>query len=489
MTALSATAAPRLSAAPTVADPGNDDARRFVVGMVIPTGLIVSIIIGSGSLTLLMALCSIGAALVFPELGLMTLAVAAPLLSRPILPAPGYPIALVGAAFLGCLYRLPIERPKLRVSPAMLVALAFLLYVIVRQAPQLLAGYSSVDDHWTGSLMTKLLTGMFVVLDTALILRHRSVYPLIAALIVSGVATAMVAITTSSLDPQGILAALVAPSTDAPSRPSGSFGDPNEYGLFLSSVAVLCVGWLVSFTGRRLLRLLLVAALAVLAIGLGVSMSRTATISLLAGLVALAFARSWRAGAVATVGAIAIGVVIYPLLIDARVTASFGSVTSFGTSALAQSDQGRLARVLAGPALFISSPIFGVGLGGYQVLTGDASHNYYMTLLAEEGLVGSVLWGLVLVSVAYALRHRPPIARSIGYASFVVFLMGSMFLDPPHEDQMSVLMAAAVVAALVGDWGDATPEAHKTASLPSPGKPGPQRHAGVPLSSQRSANR
>jgi O-antigen ligase len=119
---------------------------------------------------------------------------------------------------------------------------------------------------------------------------------------------------------------------------------------------------------------------------------------------------------------------------------------------LANSDAGRLERVLAGPQLFLSSPIFGVGLGGYHAITGDASHDWYMTVLAEEGLVGAALWVLMLLAYALGMRRREMTPRSIGFACLAVLAVGSLFTDPPHEDQSSLTTATILTAAYVAEW-------------------------------------
>ena len=243
MTAATAERAPMSLASRVDADSA---LRSVMAGLPIPVLLLIGILIGSTPLTMIAIVCSLAASLVVPELGLMTLALVAPLLSRPLLPAPGYPLILAVAILLGCLYRLPVERPQVRMSRSLVVGLAFILFVFVRQIQSLVAGYATVDDHLVGSLMTKLLTGIVVAIDAALLLRRRNVYPIVIVLLISAVTTAVVALTTSNADPQGILKNLVAPFTDAPSRPSGSFGGPNEFGLFIAAALFLGVGWLLT---------------------------------------------------------------------------------------------------------------------------------------------------------------------------------------------------------------------------------------------------
>ena len=108
-----------------------------------------------------------------------------------------------------------------------------------------------------------------------------------------------------------------------------------------------------------------------------------------------------------------------------------------------------------------TSPIFGIGFGQYKYFSGLVTnqgaglvaHNWYGTVLAEQGLLGIVIWLLMLVTVAMWLRSRPARPRSIGFAMFGAVIVGCLFLEPPTSFQTSVLPTIVLVASLVGDWG------------------------------------
>ena len=74
-------------------------------------------------------------AVAFPYAGLAILAFAASLVPPPVVPAPGFHAVLVGAILLGCVYRLPIERPRLAPHPVVAILGAFALYALVQQIP------------------------------------------------------------------------------------------------------------------------------------------------------------------------------------------------------------------------------------------------------------------------------------------------------------------------------------------------------------------
>lgn len=434
-----------------VADSRLHDLRLVLAALPLCAVLLVGLVTGSTPLTMAGVAASILVGLAWPTVGLMVLLFITPFLSRPVLPAPGYPIVLAAAVVLGSIYRLPIERPRLRIGAPMVLAVFFVAFVFVNQIPALAAGYQSTIDRFTGSLMTKQIAGLLVVMGASLRLHHRSPYPVLTMILLAAAMCTIVAV-TSGPDGSGPLGALVAPSSDARARASGSFGNPNEYGSYVAMAMTLAVGVFLA-THHRGARLALTVIVGILIVGIILAFSRSAIISLAVGLVTLVFIRDRRSGVAVTLLALATLAITFPLLVDARLTSSLGSADSIAQSTLAGSDASRLARVLAGPALFLSAPIFGVGLGGYHAITGDASHNWYMTVLAEEGLVGTAIWLSLLLAFALGLRSRPLTPRSIGLACLAVFVVGSLFTDPPHEDQSSLTTAAILTAAYVAEWG------------------------------------
>ena len=134
--------------------------------------------------------------------------------------------------------------------------------------------------------------------------------------------------------------------------------------------------------------------------------------------------------------------------------------------ALAQSDRERGEAVFAGPRIWATAPLFGVGFGHYSFesarFSGNqfarASHNWYLNVLAEQGLVGIVLWLLLLAAVARELLRRSWEPRIIGLGGLLAFALGSMFLEPPTAYQAVALSILVITAACVGRW-ETPPEA------------------------------
>ena len=404
------------------------------------------------------ALVAFVAAIVSPPTGLAIVALMAPLKSPLVIPSPGFNTVLVGATLLGCVYRLPIDRPTLRASAPLMLLLGFVLYVSVQQMPELLSGYSGTDGHLVGYLFEQVLTLAGLVVAAAYVLKGRTPGPFVGAGLLSAFIAAVLAIATSSnlaTDPLGNLFGV----SDANARVVGPFGDPNYFGLFEATAIAAALAWMV--VARSLpLRLLLLGTSAVLALSLTVALSRGALVALSAGFVSLAFTRSRRAGLLAIGVVVVLAAFAYPLFVQWRVAADTGGLSVQAYAGLAESDQARVAAALAGPQLFASAPLFGIGFGHYSLMSAPyvgfpiESHNWYVNVLAEQGIVGIALWIAMLSAVAAALHRAARSARSVGYAVLVTYMVGSAFLEPPNSVQTSAFAVIVIVAALAGDWAD-----------------------------------
>src|SRR5262245_43947913 len=73
--------------------------------------LLVGMGFGIGPLTTAASVAAFGTAVVSPPVGLLIIAFMGPLKPPETIPAPGFDMLLVGATVLGCIYRLPIDRP------------------------------------------------------------------------------------------------------------------------------------------------------------------------------------------------------------------------------------------------------------------------------------------------------------------------------------------------------------------------------------------
>ena len=404
------------------------------------------------------ALAACVAAVVSPPVGLAIVALMAPLKPPPVIPAPGFNAVLIGATLLGCVYRLPIDRPVLRRSAPLLLLLGFVFYVFVQQLPEMLTGYSGTEGHLVGYLFGQVLTLAGLVVTAAYVLKGRTPEPFLGAALLSAFVAACVALATYGHPATGALGNLVGVS-DAIARVVGPFGDPNYFGLFQATAIAAALGWMVVARSSRL-RWLLLGTSIVLALAYATTLSRGAAVALLAGLLALAFTRSRRAGFIAIGVVIVLAAVLYPLFVQLRVTVDTGGPSAQGYAGLALSDQARIAAGLAGPQLFASAPLFGIGFGHYSLMSARyvgfaiESHDWYVNVLAEQGIVGIALWFPMLAAVVVALHRTSRSARSVGSAVLVTYLVGSAFLEPPNSVQTSAFAVIVIVMALVGNWAN-----------------------------------
>jgi O-antigen ligase len=388
------------------------------------------------------------AAVLHPLMGAVVLASLASVPRVDVIPAPGYHVALIGAMLLGVVLRLPIERPRLRApSPQVVVFAAFLVYVAAQFVGGLAFSSSTGRDRELTSLFNELMTGVLAFIVATIVLRGRSPYPVMAALLISALVTAIAAI-AQSIGAAESLGALV-PETEITDRMTGTFGDPNYYGAYLAAATTLALACVV-LAQARWVKAATIAVASFTTVAIALSQSRGAIVALAAGLTTIAFMRSRRAGLI-TASLIVMGAVVaYPLFSDWRF-AGRADLASAGVAAQLDSS-GRANTWLLGLEQFFNEPLAGIGFGRLVEETGIKAHNWYIMLLAESGAIGFVLWALFVVAVFFALRGVSRSARTVGYAVLVVWLVGSLFIEVPSYFQPSALVLMALAAALTADW-------------------------------------
>ena len=438
---------------------------RETLPVVVPAGAISGLIVlglatGIGSLSLIGAALALGAAIVAPEVGLAVLACLSPLQPPQNIPAPGLNLLLAGAIVLGCVGRLPIDRPALRLSKAGLFLLGFVVYIAAQQLPVMLGGYQGDDGHTVGYLFFQVLTGFLTVIGAGYLFKTRSPIPvLIMALIGAAIAT-IVAVATFENPETGPLARLVA-TTDLGVRAAGPFSNPNYMGMFGAAVVVgILAVW--TIVRSRSARALLLALLVLSVISIVEAQSRGAIIAAFAGVTVLMWLRNRQLAVAFVVVGLVGAAFVYPAFIEWRLTNLQGGVSDAGYSELFKSDDARLNASLAGPTLFLSDPIFGVGFGEFveksvtiaRLDTGINAHNWYVNTLAEQGITGALLWAGMTIATFLQLLPRRGVARAVGLGTLAVLVVGMNFLEAPLSFQLVAIPSLFLVAALVSTWPD-----------------------------------
>ena len=228
-------------------------------------------------------------------------------------------------------------------------------------------------------------------------------------------------------------------------RVNSVFWDPNIYGRYLALVAVVAMSALLWARERRTLALL-TALVAVLWIGLASTFSQSSFIALLAGLGVLAALR-WS--------------VKWTLVALVVAVAAMASTFNFGRLNIDTS--GRANLVSGGVHLFIQRPIYGYGSGSFpkadreHVETHKApvsvSHTEPITVAAEQGLVGLLLYAALVVVALWtmAARARLSVGRAAVLATFVALLVHTMAYAGFFEDPITWVLLAVGASLAAAD--------------------------------------
>ena len=102
-----------------------------------------------------------------------------------------------------------------------------------------------------------------------------------------------------------------------------------------------------------------------MAVGTVLTFSRGGVLALGVGLVAAIWSQSRRAGLAALVVVGVAGIVVFPLLVETRLSITTGGLYAQPTTELAQSDEFRTDAAGAGVKLFVENPLSGVGFGQF----------------------------------------------------------------------------------------------------------------------------
>ena len=147
---------------------------------------------------------------------------------------------------------------------------------------------------------------------------------------------------------------------------------------------------------------------------------------------------------VAGVGATWTGISFVPVY-------SWGRLATTGTELFHGGWNYRLSIWEAGVRSFAKNPVLGVGAGAFRAAvepflgTGSASHNVYLAVLVEQGLVGFVLFALILAAAVQSSLQLPTLERRMW-----LVLLGtwgvSAFAHPWEWRKQTWILFALVVA-------------------------------------------
>ncbi len=244
------------------------------------------------------------------------------------------------------------------------------------------------------------------------------------------------------------------------------FYDSNIFGRYMALVMVLLVALLLYDRRPRVL-IGVTVTLAIVWGGLVLALSRSSLLALLAGMGTLAAVR-WHAGK-RVLGVTAVVVVAGAIALAA-------SPTTFGLNqGLNGASSGRANLVTGGLSMFAGRPVWGYGSGSFgteyhrrypsSVLT--ASHTIPITVAAEQGLIGLLVYLALVISALLALFRevRSDPVRLAVTAAFVALLVHTMLYAAFLEDPLTWTLLGIGSALITASSRRRTAEQRETARL------------------------
>jgi O-antigen ligase len=249
-------------------------------------------------------------------------------------------------------------------------------------------------------------------------------------------------------------------------RVNSLFFDPNIYGRFLAAVIVLLMA-VALWTTRRQAIALTGATAAVLFGGLVLTLSQSSLGALLVGLVVLAALRWnpwWTGATVAGIVALAAAVVF---AFPGAVKVDLGSGKSVD-----KATSGRLDLVKGGGRLYEHRPVYGWGAGSFtdefrthervsSERAADASHTIPVTIAAEQGTIGLLVYLALLVAAFWRLLRGARVSpvRAGVVAAFAGLMLHTWLYAAFLEDPLTwVLLAVGTAFALAPEAEEAPAE-------------------------------
>ena len=372
-----------------------------------------------------------------------------------------------------------------------LLIVAFLAWATITSAWALSPGaaFASVSRYALNAVLFLIAAG---------VLRTRRDLGWVVAAFVAGAAISVA---------YGIAVPPAAGATDV-QRASGTVGDPNEFAAVLVAALPLAIALAAGRDWSPALRALGAAAAGLSVAGILLSVSRGGLVALIAMAVAgLCLAGRWRAKLLLIVPLVFLASVGYLLATPAalqRVTSSNG-----GT--------GRTDLWLVGWRMVEARPVLGVGAGNFQqasihyllrpgllnrsdliASTDKVAHNTYLTVLAELGLIGALMFfALIVLALACGVRAARLFARrrddtmEMLTRGWLIGMVGTLtadvFLSAEFSKQLWLLLALgpAFLAVARGSPGRTTPapdhpSIQRTGAWARPGRNGAHRRESVP---------
>ena len=131
---------------------------------------------------------------------------------------------------------------------------------------------------------------------------------------------------------------------------------------------------------------------------------------------------------------------------------SLDRLATTGTQIAAADLGGRVEIWSDGIAVFLDHPLLGVGTGAFRVAieSGKAAHNSYLAVLVGAGLIGFVLFAIILVMVVNQAMRQPKWASRLWLTILLVLALGNFVhnweLEKPNWLFLSLVIVSAALS-------------------------------------------
>lgn len=299
-----------------------------------------------------------------------------------------YAMFAVGVFFL-------FQRNKVILSEYSLSLVCFCLYVYLMCTAQ------NASSTMGMQIAYKVLT---CVVASLLVFLMASKYPKVITYAMIAYIIGALILTVRLVSAYGGISGLIDfASKEGEQRVGGLMGNENAIGLFLATGLLCSLMFFIKNT-KKALKVLLVVVMIALGIILLLTGSRKATIMAILGIILIAYFSSQKASAGKKIAIfaviIALLIIVYQLItnlpifstIGERFEKLFGSFFGSENKTSYTTDMTRKEYISAGFDAFFEKPIFGQGTGYSYTLFGTYSHNNFVELLMNYGVVGFCLY-------------------------------------------------------------------------------------------------
>lgn len=102
-----------------------------------------------------------------------------------------------------------------------------------------------------------------------------------------------------------------------------------------------------------------------------------------------------------------------------------------------------------GLAVFVNNPLLGVGSGAFResIELGKAPHNVFVSILVDVGIVGILLFGVIIAIVVWQALIQPKLESRLWLSLMLVWGIGVMALTWEHRKMTWLLFTFVVVSA------------------------------------------